>query len=119
MEETRKIIYWIAGTILSLIIISVIFFTYSISTIKLPITPNTIVSTNTAEQEAKTKEIANYKQVVETLQWQKTNVYDFVVIKTLLPLFNYFIASILTFIFAKSANKIFQVYFAKRKDANP
>ncbi|MGG9959987.1 hypothetical protein [Ferruginibacter sp. SUN106] len=115
MEEIRKIVFWIAGIILSLIIVSIIFLTYSISMMKLPLSPNTTVSSNTSEQEAKTKEIANYKQVVEILQWQKTNVYDFIVIRTLLPLFNYFIASILAFVFAKSAYEIFQIYYARKK----
>jgi hypothetical protein len=112
MEEIRKITLWITGIIAVFIILACVILTFRIASIQLPTTP--VVSTVATEQDGKRQEIANYKELVLSLQNQRTIVFDYVVLKTLLPLFGYIIASVLTYIFTKTALQAYNSYISAK-----
>ncbi|MBD0297298.1 MAG: hypothetical protein ICV84_19225 [Flavisolibacter sp.] len=114
MEDVRKIVLWATGIIVALIVVASVMLFFSMTSIEVPTTPVLSTSTTTSEQEAKAKEIANYEGVVSALQAQRTTTYDFVVVKTLLPLFNSLIASVLTYVFANTALQAFKTYMTEK-----
>ena len=114
MDEVRKIVLWATGIIAVLIVIGSIILALNLTFMEVPKPPVLSYSTTTGEQEVKTKEIANYKELVSSLQAQRTNIFDYVILKSLLPLFNYLIAAVLTYIFAKTALEAYKSYLTKK-----
>ena len=114
MDEIRKIVLLGTGIIAILIVTGSIILTFCLATLKVPNPPALSTSTATTEQEAKTKEIANYKELVLSMQAQRTSIFDYVVLKALLPLFGYLIASVLTYIFAKTALLAYNTYLTQK-----
>ena len=110
MGDIKKIALIFTVIITSLILIASSILTLSVSFMNIPQPPILNISTTLADQEVKAKEISNYKELTQVLQSQKTALYDFVVIKTLLPLFSAIIGTILTFIFVKSALDAYNIY---------
>ena len=115
MDKVRKIVLWATGVILGMILVSSLVLCYSVASINMPATPLQTNSTNANEQDAKAKEVSNYKEVVLSLQAQKTNIYDFVVIRTLLPLFNTIIISVLGYVFASTFLEAYKIHTAGKK----
>ncbi len=114
MDEIRKIVLWATGIIAVLIIIGSIILALNLTFIEVPKPPILSVSTNISHQEVKTKEIANYKELISSFQAQRTNIFDYVVLRSLLPLFNYLTAAVLTYIFAKTALQTYTTYITEK-----
>lgn len=117
MGKLRKAVYWIAGILFGLIIVGGLTLAVKSSSVKLPAPPVFTNSADTNVQDAKSKEIVNYKELVQAIQAQQTNIYDFVVIKTFLSVLTSILTVILTYIFAKTALDFYGLYL-KRKDIN-
>lgn len=66
-----------------------------------PAIPILTKSNSKDEQETKTKEIANYKELCNSILSQKVQIIDAIVVKSLLPLFNTLVDGIFLYIFAK------------------
>jgi uncharacterized membrane protein YeiB len=114
MDEVKKVALWITGIITALIVSGAIILVICLASMEAPKQPTLSNSTSASEQEVKVKEITNYKDIVSSLQSQRTNIYDFVVLKTLLPLFNSLIVTVLTYIFAKTALQAYSNYIAEK-----
>lgn len=114
MPNLRTIIILMTGFLIALIIVACIALIINLIII-IPKPPTLVYGTSASEQETKAKEITNYKELYTTIQNQRTGIFDYVVIKTLLPLFSYLIATVLTFIFGKVVNKLISNFFTVRK----
>lgn len=101
MDIIKKILLVTTGVVLLGIFVSAIVLTTSVNKIEFPKTPALTDSATTSIQDAKTKEITSYQTLSSELIGQKTDVYDFITVKTLVPLFNTLIAGIFTYIIAK------------------
>jgi len=77
MEQLKQIVFWTTGIILGLIILGSFTLAFKLTSMKFPAPPTLITSSNPAEQEAKTKEIANYKELTVAMQTQQTNIFNF------------------------------------------
>lgn len=115
MDKVRKIVLWTTGVILAMILISSFVLCYSVASLNMPAIPSQTNSTNTNEQDAKAKEVSNYKEIIQSLQAQRTNIYDFVVIRTLLPLFNTIVVSVLSYVFARTFLEVYKIHIAAKK----
>ena len=82
--------------------------------INVPPRPNLSTSTDPGEQDVKKKEIENYEKLVTTMRSGTTGMYDWVVTKTLLPIFNSLLTAIIAYVFAKEGSKVLIAYFRSR-----
>lgn len=114
MEQLKKIAFWTTGIILGLIILGSFTLAFKLISMKFPTPPDLITSSNPTEQEAKTKEIANYKDLTVAMQAQQTNIFDFVILKTLLPILSSILTIVLAYIFAKTALKFYDTYLLRK-----
>lgn len=110
--DAKKIALFVTAIIVALMILGAISLAISFTSIKPP-SPPVLTTGNSTEQETKKAEIANYKELILSLQVQRTNLYDFVILKTLLPLFNSLITAVLAYIFAKTTLEGFRLYISK------
>lgn len=113
MPDLKLFVVYATCILATLVLIACIILTISLVT-TIPKPPTLITSTTTSEQEAKAKEIANYRELSTTIQLQRTNIFDFVVVRALLPLFGYLIATVLTFVFGKAAYQLMNAFLAER-----
>jgi hypothetical protein len=112
MEEIKPIVLWVTGIVAFLIIIASIILAIDLKNMEMPQAPVLSPGAITMEQERKAIEIANYKELTSTKQALRTNIFDFVVIKTLIPLFTSLITAVITYILATRVLDIFETYIA-------
>jgi hypothetical protein len=115
MEDLRKIALFTTGVILFLIVAVSILVAANLTFMELPQAPELNPGGNVEAQNAKAKEIANYKDLISSMQMRPVAILDHVIIKTLLPLFGYLIASVLTYIFS---NTILEAYKSHLREKN-
>lgn len=114
MEELRKIALIFTGTIATIATIGCVLLALNLTFMEMPKAPALSTSTTSSEQESKAKEISNYKDLVSSLQGQRTTILDFAVIRCLLPLFNSLITAVLGYVFAKTALQAYDAYLSKK-----
>jgi hypothetical protein len=115
LEKVKQILLITAGVLFLAILIYCINLTVSINQISFPSAPVLTDSASATIQEAKTKEITNYQTVTATLIKQKVDLYDQVIIKTLLPLLTGLITGIFTYIIAGFGIESFRNYAIEKE----
>lgn len=80
---------------------------------RLPPTPSLKMEAGTS-QEMKDKEISNYNSLASEIKSQYSTTYDFVVIKTLLPILTTLIAAVVAYVFAREASHVLRTYFIRK-----
>lgn len=115
MEEIRKYALWLTAFVLACILLSTFMLTIQINKMELPPAPVLSPDGNDTLQDAKTKEIKNYKELVSVIHSTRTNIFEQTVVKIIIPIFNTLIASVLGFIFANECLKIYR----ERRNSSP
>jgi hypothetical protein len=67
-------------------------------------------------QDSKAKEISNYSELSTAMHSRATATFDLVVAKTLLPIFNTLLATILGFVFIRKTAEVVNNYLNLRRD---
>ena len=115
MDSVKKCVLIITLAIVTLIFIANIILMYSICSTNYPQKPSLTDSKTVAEQECKAKEISNYKELAGSINSQKSNLFELIVIKSLLPLFTSLIAGVFTYIIAKSGMTALSNFILERE----
>lgn len=93
----------------------ILSLTLALSSLNNALSPPVLTTSSSAnEQDAKKKEIENYKELTSAVLSMRTNVFDFVVTKTMLPIFNSLLTAAAAYIFAKEGSKVLGVYLGER-----
>lgn len=115
MDKVKQIMLIATGIVFVLIITASIILPISVNAIKLPTSPTLTDTKITTEQEAKAKEISNYQNLTSQSLKLKTDIYDLIVIKALLPLFTTLITGIFTYIIAKFGIEFYKAYLVDKE----
>lgn len=106
--DKKNIVIWI--TIFLGLIILMISIVLTISFLnKLPPIPSIIINSNQTHQ-VNNNEILAYKDLCSTIQTNNNSVFEMLITKTLLPIFNVLITAIIAFIFVKKTNDTIKRY---------
>lgn len=68
-----------------------------------------------AVQGQQTKAITNYQNLLTAMQLRTNTLFDLIVTKVLLPIFNTLIAAVITYVVAKHAAQTLSAYFVSRE----
>ncbi len=105
MENIKTIIIWVTGILLALVLaLSIAFWMQNQNS--LPQQPHLSVSTYDSVHTMKTKEIANYKELLLIVETQREKSFDLVITKTLLPILNTLLAAVITYILATTGKEL-------------
>lgn len=115
MDRIKQIFLAATGLLLLVIISFCLIYTFRINNLALPQHPTLTQSTETAVQEAKSKEIANYQTLSRELTKQKTDAFDLAITKTLQPIFNTLITGVFTYIIARMGINAIKGYLAGKQ----
>ena len=118
MNDLKNIPVFIVVVLIAWILFESIMFSRTIGSIPLPEPPRLSQDTTESVQGAKSKEIENYKNLISAMHSRRLTVYENVVSKTLMPIFNSFIAAVLGYIFANKAAEAYTSYLAEKSKRN-
>lgn len=114
LETVKKILLCLGSVVLLLIITASIILYYSLISTKYPNPPDL----NKVSADIAKLQVANYKLVIETLQFKQTNIYDFIVLKTLIVICNSIIVTLITSVFTQAGLQLYQTYTVRNKQNN-
>ncbi len=113
-NDIKNIPVYILILLITWIFIEAISLSRTISRIPTPNPPVLSQDSTIAIQTSKSKEIENYKNLISAVHSSRISIYDNVVSKTLMPIFNSLIVAVLGYIFADKALKAYSLYMKKK-----
>ena len=110
-RSVSSVVLWILVSIVVLIAASSVVLV-SDFLVHSPPTPS--LSSNPTELDNKTKEIQNYKDLTAAMQDRTKNMYQLVVVNTLLPIFQYLLTAFAALFVTQAAIKGMRSYYLAR-----
>ena len=114
ITDLKNILIFITLFLIAWIFLEAIKVTIAISAIPAPEPPRLVPDSSEVVQVAKSKEIENYKNLINAMSSRRVAVYDNVVSKSLIPIFTSLIAAVLTYIFVSKGIESLNNYINKK-----